>query len=464
MHQFLWKTSIFCSLVVVSLICSRSTRVGQAQTQAERPFSKWLRVEGDSVAIVVLVDVFMPDGSPAKNLIVSQWPKDQVAIDIASNQLTIVDPGTLGTTIRVKTRDQRFQATIPFLKHEVRDLAINGLKVKLVAIEFSDVAISVVDGDQPVPNAHVRALSDEEVVEGVTDTSGRVILKLPNGPVPSHVMAWTDNHRIGATKRQQPPALKAAAPSSISISIVPCRTHNIKIVDDNMQPVSGFKVMAFVTLPENERQVSLTDFGDLITDNNGIATTEWCPQWPGARIILRNDDPNRTRFPSGKGEFAFFQTHETLTESDITNIQVTHSKPRQLVRGNVKLPPNVPGGFLVKLLSFQGETENTSDLVYARVDADGDFVISVRPDCTYCAFLDDVRWISNTTDGIAFDSKTGTAHPPSLAVVEGTLVEIHVTQGKTGKPISNCGVWLQYNHMFEYERNGVEAAGMGGRG
>ena len=179
----------------------------------------------------------------------------------------------------------------------------------------------------------------------------------------------------------------------------------------------------------------------------------WFPDWEKFRCYIDLED----------NKWIKAADEETIDGTIIVKLKKSRLTDRKQVFGHARSSSGTVGGFLVSLSSFQGEEEQRSDSLSAFTDHTGEFSFKVLPDATYCTFVNDGRWVSDTIDLIPYDSTKNKTNSPVLNLSRGTKVEVIATVGSTKKPIANQWISMQSPHSFKWQENGRTRNGTGGR-
>ena len=137
---------------------------------------------------------------------------------------------------------------------------------------------------------------------------------------------------------------------------------------------------------------------------------------------------------------------------------------RRTVAGRVEPLKGVDaGGFFVQARSFQGEQEHHSDLLFTFADERGAFAVDVLPGATYCAFVDDQKWVGEMIDLVPYEPATDRASAIVLPIVAGEEVRFSVTRGTQTLPYQGVSILVRENHSYSWWEKGEQRLGTGSR-
>jgi len=343
---------------------------------------------------------------------------------------------------------------------ELRSIASNGLELTLLkregGAESRSVGVKVVDENGPVAGASVKAViqSGDEVV-AIADINGLARIPLLNSDKLFQLTAWKEEKRIGGFQITRQPAPDPTL-NEYTVELNRSRPTKVRLVDEKGQPVPDVRFELNVSIgAPNYNFLGSTDYTTMTTDKNGEAMVNWFPDWADANYDMNLKtshwlvrDSNRKPIQNNEIEIVLKKSRED---------------ERQTVQGRVDFPDGSPAGLQVLVHSFQGEVEHRSDHLTAFTDLQGNFFVDVLPDATYCYYIDDSQWVSETKDAILFDSTTGKVASPVLKVVKSEEVQVVVTQGPDRQPLPNQPVTLRSVHEYSWNEDGRQQKGSAGR-
>lgn len=335
---------------------------------------------------------------------------------------------------------------------ELRSAMING-----VDLTFQRVTRSV--------NFHVRHKGENvagakvQVTTGVsvsfqpllqTDANGLVSVGLLPGESPAAVTAWTDSGLLGGFQFWQKPERDPKA-SGYEIDMVECENRVVQAVDEAGLPVEGVRLRLEVATPEPYcNYFGNPDGCEVVTNANGLAEYRWFPKLKEVFHYAELEDPS------------WILQSQSNTD-DRVEIVLTRPAERVRLESSVSRGGEFLGGLLVEAYSFQGETEGRSDVHYAMVDHDGKFAFDALPNSTYCIFVIDDRFVSESSVVTPRDPVTGALNSTHLTAIDGHPVTIAVTTGSSRRPLSNQSVSLSYKYPYSWNENGKRRNGSTGR-
>jgi len=421
----------------------------------------WLRGSGKDLELRLRGEVFDADGKPATNIQVAgsmnATIRDQPlepAIDGHRFELWIPvnQPHWYSIWLRVTSADSDRVAYKTFNEYQLRQAAIDGIKLTLES-PTRQANIKVTDQGHPVAGAHVKA----DLVFGVelrstTGPNGIATLALLPQQDLSILTAWTDDHRVGGFTFDRSPPRDPEADEHV-IELSKCRDQKMRFVAENGSPVPAVSFeLQIATPPPHYNYIGSTEHSRMTTDADGEAVCRWFPDW------------EKLHFYADINETDWIVEREPTMVDGVAVFTLKKRKPRKQITGRVVSTGTTtgPGGFYVSLRSFQGEREHHSDLDSAFSDLDGTFSVSVLPDATYCAYVQDEKWVGKIIDVLPYESAVDKLTPPELTIAAGQPVEVIVTSGPRNVPVANLTVSFFREHDYSWQENGEKQNGVGG--
>uniref|UniRef100_UPI003568E443 thioredoxin family protein n=1 Tax=Stieleria sp. TaxID=2795976 RepID=UPI003568E443 len=298
-----------------------------------------------------------------------------------------------------------------------------------------------------VAKANVRVRLDSGVeLSAVADDDGVAEFTLLSHETISAVTAWSQNERIGGYQFSRKPMRDPTADSH-TIELFQCRPCPIVVKDIDGQPLSGVQLeLNVATAPPEYNFIGTPDDVHLVTDDQGVAVYPYFPQIdaPYTYVDLHDEDWRRV-----EGTF----------EDDRFVLTVKKSVDRATVNGRVSGDDVFPGGFDVRLGTFQAEEEGRLEYVYAITDPDGSFSVDVLPDATYCVFVNDEQWVTPTIDLIPSQSDSQNQNALALNLIKGIPVRVRLTAGRDATPMQDVRVLFRSRHQFSWQENGEKRSG-----
>jgi hypothetical protein len=421
----------------------------------------WLRGSGQDLQLCLRGEVLNPDGRPATNtevvcglnaMIRSQPLKASIDGQRFELWIPVNRPRPYSLWLKASSADSDYVAYRTFNAYQLRQAAIDGLKLALQP-PTRQVKITVTDQGRPVPGAQVKAqLGFGIELRSTTDVDGIARLALLPQQKLTDLTAWTDDHRIGGfTFHRSPPRDPEADEHVIELS--KCRDQRMRFVADDGSPVSGIKfVLHIATPPPHYNYIGSTDDRYLTTDAAGEATYPWFPDWEKVHWYADIDETD------------WLLEGGPATVDGVAIFTLKKRSPRKRIAGRVVTAGTTasPGGFYAYLQSFQGEREGHSDWDSAFSDPDGTFSVDVLPDATYCAYVQDERWVGKVIDILPYESAVNRLTSPELAIAAGQPVEVFVTSGSQHKPLANLSVSFRREHEYTWQEDGDTRHGISG--
>ncbi len=422
----------------------------------------WLRGTGDELEIKLRGEVFNTDGSPATKVDVAgtinataQTVPLEAKIDGHSFEVWVplnrLDWHSLW--LRASAVDANPAAYKILNRYELRQAAIEGVKLSLQVPQHR-ISVKVTDGGKPVPEASVKASLGFDIdLWTTTDTEGIAHFDLLPGQELSSLTAWTEEPRIGGFQFSRSPPRDPKA-NEHEIELNKCRDQKLRFIGEDGSPVAGLRFELYVaTPPPHYNYLGMPTPSELKTNEAGEAVCRWFPDWEEIYFYATPKDAGW-----------YVEGEPTLTDG-VAIFKLKKNGPRKRITGQVVSAgtSTSSGGFYVHFRSFQGEREHHySDLDSAFTNADGTFAVNVLPDATYCAYVQDAKWVGKTIDVLPYDSSVDRFTEPVLEITEGQPVEIMVTSGPHKEPVANQSVHLRRDHRYSWLENGETRHGVGG--
>jgi hypothetical protein len=453
------RTSIGVVVAVGILLAANPCgSLGADQTRIE-----WLRGTGKDLQMRLQGEVFERDGQPATDIRVSgrlnaanSNPELEAKVDghrfeiwIPVNQVPLY-----WMWLKAASADGKRIAYQEFNAFELRQAAIDGIKLTLRS-PTRQVQVTVVEKGRPVADAFVKA----DVGYGIDlrsriDTSGIARFHLLPEQKLAGLMAWTEDYRIGGFSLYRTPVRDPNANEHV-VELSRCRDQKLRFIDEFDKSVPGVDfVIQIATAPPHYNYIGTNEHSRMTTDARGEVIYKWFPDWKEHHFYAELQSDKWTL----EGD------QRMIDDAVVFKLKKRKIAERKRVTGRISSRSSTSGGFFVRLDSFQGERENYPDDLRAFTDADGVFSIDVLPDATYCAFVLDPRWVSETIDLIPFDSTSERITRPELSVSEGQVVEVTVTSEAQKRPYPNLSINFRREHHFQWQEKGETRHGTGGPG
>ncbi|PAY19157.1 hypothetical protein CKO51_12410 [Rhodopirellula sp. SM50] len=332
------------------------------------------------------------------------------------------------------------------VRNQLRERVINGVTLQAERPSRT-VKFTLQHAGKPVAKANVRVRLDSGVeLSAVAGDDGVAELSLLSHETLSAVTAWSQKKLIGGYQFSRKPVRDPAA-ASHTVDLFQCRPCPITVKDTDGQPVPGVKLRLNVaTAPPEFNFIGAPDGVHLITDEQGVAVYPYFPQIdaPYTYLDLRDEGWRRV---------------ESKFEDDRFALTVKKSVDRAIVEGRVSGDTVFPGGFDVRLGTFQAEEEGRLDYVYAITDPDGSFSVNVLPDATYCVYVNDEQWVTPTIDLIPYPSDLKKQNALTLNLIKGIPVRVRLTAGRDASPMQDVRVLFRSRHSFTWQENGQKRSG-----
>lgn len=462
----------FATALALAATCAAA--FGQDEATASDRVPAWLRGSGSDMQMRLRVTVLGPEGEAASDARLRvEYDNGQVSERLSvkpeGNTFEFWVPVGRAEWFRVNLTATRSaqtlvaRLTVPI--HDLRQAAIDGLELQLERTERT-VTVSVLHDEQPVAGAHVRAtLENQGEVLVRADQDGMASVPLMNSDRIHQLTAWSEDFRFGGYSFHRDPPRDSAG-DEFQVELEQCRQQRIRLIDSATgQPLPNlaFHLTVGTGPPNYQFPGAMPDDNTLTTDSSGEAVCRWFPDWPQHYSYVRPLRPHA------------LASHEVQTVNGVLifSVQVTDRSPRKSVRGRVIYDAGPSAGFFVRLDSFQSGKPGSSDFVSAFTEPDGTFTVPCLPGATYCAYVNDARYVTPIMDGIPVP-KAGAlpaessqneqqGWEPELEVREGQPVQVVVVGGPGRKPVPFQQVQLSTPHDMSWTEDGRERFGTASR-
>jgi len=426
---------------------------------------EWLTGSGKDLRIRLQGKVLDPNGDPATDFKVMAMMKSRFVQRSLEPQLDgnefevwvpVNDTNCHRVDIKAISADGEQLALKRLMLDEVREAAVKGLMLTMQPAS-RNVEVSVVYNGKPVADARVLVDPIQGITKsGRTDNLGVARFRLLPWQKLSSLHAWTDDFKIGGYSFNRTPARDTNANQHV-IELISSRTQKLRFLDVDNSPVANIEFhIEVVTSPTNFSFLGTDPNSHISTDDRGEAFYQWFPDWKKYRCYINIKDKQWV-LAEGAAD------NEMVNGTIVVKLKKSRLADRKQVVGRVSSPSGIAGGFWVLLSSFQGEEKHSGDWLHVFTDHTGMFSVRVLPDATYCAFVNDGRWVSETRDLIPYESAIEKTNSPTLTLAEGTKVEVILTAGPDKKPVANQWMNLTTPYEFSWREDGRTRHGTDGR-
>ena len=304
------------------------------------------------------------------------------------------------------------------------------------------VKFQVQTDGRPTPGAHVQIKTSLGDSIARTDANGQATFNLRASEELSACTSWTDTGLLGGFQFHQMPKRDRTA-NEHSLELFECEPRKIVVVDAEGSPVPGLRLQLDVaTPPPSINYLGKPEGYEVTTDATGTASYAWVPKWKEIHLadaILLDKD-------------WIFQSQTNRPD----RIELVVSKPGERVPfgGVVSRGGDAVGGMIIEAYSFQGESEDRSDVHYVMTDSEGKFLFQALPKSTYCIFAHDDRLVSESCILPPIDPETGRENSATLSVFEGHPVTVALTSGTNRRPIVGQSVALVAEYPYSWKEEG----------
>ena len=419
---------------------------------------RWYRSENGKSYLRFLVTILNPDGSIAKGVDVKARSKDPMQVTDNGEEYLVeyeIQAGFQpGLRVLATSSDGKLIGHYAGGYDEMTHDAKHGVTIRLKPSR--EVTVLVVDEGQPVSDATV----------GIDWTGGFELFSQSNteGEAKFYVAAdtklyeigvRTDDGRIGGYQFSRKP-VRDPFSRKHEVELHPCKGRTIRVVNEQNEPIPNLGFELHVADKKNYNYIPLFDEKYFTTDEKGEAFCAWFPDWEEKDIHTYIDDLSDTSW--SKTQDDGFEE-----EALVSRLEQNEKLKRVTVAGRVLMPEGMEHCFLIKMGSFEHPQEGRYDSVQCRTDSQGNFSADVMPGATYCAFINDVDWVSDYWAAIPFDPDTGETKTVELNIMKGEPVEIIATAGPNRMPLRNLKISLRQGHDFDWFEEGERHSGSLGR-
>ena len=428
-----------------------------AALSAAQRSDEWLQGSGQGLRLRLHGEVVDADGRPAtgpqvacnmNSAIAPQALKASVEGNRFKIWIPVNQPNGGRIQLRASSGDNDRVAYATLDRFQLRQGAIDGLKLKLES-PTRRVNVKVTYDGEPVSGATVNAVGVGIELRSTTGADGVAKFALLRKQELYQLTAWTDDHRIaGFQFGQSPPRDPDSDEHDMELS--KCRDQIVRFVREDGSPAPGVKFGLQIATPQYNYIGEAEPF-EMTTDAAGEAVCRWFPDWKEVHYYPEINETNRIL----EGD------RKVVDGVAIYMLKEHKPKTRKRISGRVISKETLPGpgGHYISMKSFQGERENHGDHVSAFSDPDGRFVVDVLPDATYCAYVQDEKWVSKTLDLVPYQSALNKVTNPEFEVVEGQPVEVIATSGHKKVPIPDLTLRFSREHRYSWHENGELRSG-----
>lgn len=442
---------IFASILTIMLSFTAVTACGDDSSQVP----DWIRGSGDTLEMRLRGKIHDKDGQSVQAATV------RISIKYNDQVLATLTPDVIdgGFEVWLPVNKHRWYSIVidaacqggsraheTIVRNQLRDRVLNGVTLQAER-PSRRVKFTLQHAGKRVAKANVRVRLDSGVeLSAVADDDGVAEFTLMSHETIWAVTGWSQNERVGGYQFSRKPTRDPTA-ASHTIELFQCRPCPITVKDTEGQPVPGVKLhLNVATAPPEYNFIGAPDGVHLITDEQGVAVYPYFPQIdaPFTYVDLHDEGWRRV---------------ESKFEDDRFALTVKKSVDRAIVEGRVSGDTVFPGGFDVRLGTFQAEEEGRLEYVYAITDPDGSFSVDVLPDATYCVYVNDEQWVTPTIDLIPSQSDSQKQTALALNLIKGIPVRVRLTAGRDATPMQDVRVLFRSRHQFSWQENGEKRSG-----
>jgi hypothetical protein len=391
----------------------------------------------DTDKLTLTGTVQLADGKPAAGAVIELLglePQQTIASDAGEFHLTGGFEG--GIPICARTPDGSQQVIFTLSPLEVRTTVRSPQTINLVPAQASTVQVTL--NGVPVPDAQIAMSGAEFVSTASTDSGGQAKLRFPANAMILGVAAWHPTLGVcGVTARGGGPAQE-----SYQLELLPPAPHEVRVVDENGQPIAGLEFgvdvatgdFSFIhTAPIADARVR--------TDADGIAKFAWAPR----------DNLRYVNALFWSKDFKADRIDANRIKEGITTMRLRRKQP---VNGRLVVPAGVDPANI--LITGWGVGAASLDIPYARVRRDGTFTLRVAPGHGYVVGVLDTQWAAEPWVG---EMKTDTAAPTSsieMKLYPAAPVKVRVSRGADRMPVEGAFLHLGTERPFTFTSDSGE--------
>jgi hypothetical protein len=470
MRSLQWVKALSRVAFIAELFVSTSQFPARAQGQvagqragqslAAKP--AWLDGSGKDLRIKLAGAIRDETGAPAKDCKLTVTLKTQFAgtnlpVLIKGNLFQVWvplgHPGWFNVNLNAASADGRRISRTGLSAFELREAAIEGLELTIKPPERF-LEVTVVEKGSRVRDAFVIAEVGDTTFTTKTNDSGEARFALMKRDKLIRLTAWTNDFKVGGYYFNRKPPRDPSG-SQFTIELEKCRSQLIRLINEETKaPIPNFDfVLTVGTGPPDYQYVGQTPECEMQTNGKGEAVYRWFPDWKSHGSYIESRDPRWVKAADQKTD------HDAI----VFRLKRSRFDARKRVLGRVETTARNLAGFSVEMHSFQGEEEQTIDMLNAFTDENGTFAADYLPGATYCINVNDARYVSNIIDLIPYDPATGKTSAPSLTISDGQPVEVAITSGPARVPVAHQWIQLETPHEYSWLENGKAHNGGGGR-
>ncbi len=383
--------------------------------------------------------VVLADGSPAAGAIVERLGTNQYTITTTETDADGRFQSTArfenGVQLHLRTPDGREQAVYFLSAPAVRAASREVQQIKLQPATAQTVRVTA-DG-QPVAGAEVIVSNAGYSVTGKSDAAGQVGLFIPAGASLRSVAAYHPSAGVGSQFFRE-----GSLPKDVyEIALRPTATHEIRVVDDDNQPVPGVELSVNAATGDYDFIVlAPLSVAKVRTDEAGIAKVPW---------ILR-DDLRSVTPELWSDEWKVDRLDSDRVKEGITVQKLRRKRP---VAGRLIAPEGTDlAGILIEGTGFG--TGRRVDRPTARAAADGSFTLMVPADHSYLVSVLDDQWACEPWTGDLLVDKDPHKVQVELELFKATPLEIHVARGPDREAVAGAFVGVSTERQYPFTNDG----------
>ncbi|HEY2838404.1 MAG TPA: hypothetical protein VGJ26_04605, partial [Pirellulales bacterium] len=394
-----------------------------------------LALAGEADKLTFTGQVLLADGSPVAHAVVERQGTNQhetfpTQAD-GEGRFQVSDRFENGVHLHVRSADNREQIVYQMPAPSVRVQSRTPHHIKLSPASLHKVSVLV--AGQPVADAEVALTGTGFTATAKTDSAGQAEVAIPQGASLRGVAALHSSRGVGGQFFRE----GSVPQESYVIELQPTAPHEIRVVDDDDQPVAGLEFGVHAATG-NFEFILLSPLSNtrVRTNESGIAKAAWIPR-DKLRVVnpqIRSDDWKEDALD-----------YKRMADG----ITVQKLRRKHPLSGRLNVPAGVdPTGILIGGMGFGSGSR--IDRVSARARADGTFKLMVVLDHSYILGVQDTEWACEPWTGDVRTEADSEQAQVELALYRATPVTVRVSRGPDHQPVANTFVQVGTERQFKY--------------
>ena len=394
-----------------------------------------LALGGEADTLTFTGKILLADGSPAAGAIIERQGSNRQRPFLthadADGRFETADRFENGVHLHVRTADGGQQATLILGASSVRATVNAPQEIKLSPATAHKVSVTAVG--KPVAHVDVVATGSNFTASSTTDSGGIAEVRIPAGTSLRSVAAFHPALGVGGTFFREGSVPK----DSYKIELQPPAPHEIRVIDENGEPVPNFEFGVDAAVGDYEFIIVSPLAATCVrTDAAGIAKVGWAP-----RENLRTVSP---RIWSDEWKVDALNTDRVKE-----GVTIQKLRRKQPVSGRLIVPEGVdPTGILISGMGFG--TGHRLDLLGTRATADGTFTVRVPAGHSYVIGILDNDWACDPWTGDLRTERDSEQVQVELKIYPATPLVVRVMRGPDHQPVADTFVQLATERRFKF--------------